>query len=69
MAIEKVQIVGSLKTNMASNKHNGTLSLQQVLDSILNNDAENDVSEEKSNEEEFDYNDNGNRRWAVSGVS
>ena len=57
MAIEKVQIVGSLKTNMASNKHNGTLSLQQVLDSILNNDAENDVSEEKSNEEEFDYND------------
>ena len=57
MAIEKVQIVGSPKTNMASNKHKGALSLQQVLDSILNKDAENDVSEEESNEQEFDYND------------
>ena len=35
----------------------GALSLQQVLDSILNKDAENDVSEEESNEQEFDYND------------
>ena len=57
MAIEKVQIVGSPKTNMASNKHKGALSLQQVLDSILNKHAENDVSEEESNEQEFDYND------------
>lgn len=41
---------------MLSNKYKGTISLQQVLDSILNNDPENDVSEE-SREEEFDYND------------
>ena len=27
------------------------------LDSIPNNDSENDISEEESNEEEFDYND------------
>ena len=31
MAIEKVQIVESLKTNMASNKHESTLSLKQAL--------------------------------------
>ena len=42
---------------MLSNKYKGTISLQQVLDSILNNDPENDVSEEESREEEFDYND------------
>ena len=41
---------------MLSNKYKGTISLQQVLDSILNNDPENDVSEE-SREEEFNYND------------
>lgn len=41
---------------MLSNKYKGTISLQQVLDSILNNDPENDVSEE-SRDEEFDYND------------
>ena len=42
---------------MASNKHRGTVSLRQVLDSVLSNYPENDVSEEKSGEEEFDYND------------
>ena len=31
--------------------------LQQVLDSVLSNDPKNDVSEEKSSEEELDYND------------
>ena len=41
---------------MLSNKYKGTISLQQVLDSILNNDPENYVSEEESQEEEFDYN-------------
>ena len=57
MAFGKVQIVESLKANMVSNKHKGTLSLQPVLDPVLNNDSENDVSEEEWNEEEFDYND------------
>ena len=42
---------------MASNKHKGSLSLQQVLDSNLNDDPENDFSEEESSEEEFDYDD------------
>ena len=42
---------------MALNKHKVTLSLQQVLDLILNDNPENDVSEEESREEEFDYND------------
>ena len=37
---------------MASNKHKGSLSLQQVLDSNLNDDPENDLSEEESSEEE-----------------
>ena len=41
---------------MLPNKYKSTISLQQVLDSILNNDPENDVSEE-SRDEEFDYND------------
>ena len=41
---------------MASNKHRGTVSLQQILDSVLSNYPENDVSEEGSSEEEFDYN-------------
>ena len=41
---------------MSSNKHKGTFSLQQVLDSILNNDTKNYVSVEKVSEEEFDYN-------------
>ena len=31
--------------------------LQQVLDSVLSNDPKNDVSEEKSSEEELDYHD------------
>ena len=31
--------------------------LLQVLDSVLSNDPKNDVSEEKSSEEELDYND------------
>ena len=53
----EIQIVESPKTNMASNEHKGIVSLQQVLDSILNNDPENEVSEEESSEEEFDYND------------
>ena len=47
MAFGKVQIVESLKANMVSNKHKGTLSLQPVLDPVLNNDSENDVSEEE----------------------
>ena len=42
---------------MASNKYIGRLSLQQVLDSILNDETENYVAEEESREEEFDYND------------
>ena len=42
---------------MLPNKYKSTISLQQVLDSILNNDPENYVSEEESQEEEFDYND------------
>ena len=42
---------------MASNKHKGILSLQQVLDSILNDGPENGVSKEESSEEEFGYND------------
>ena len=42
---------------MTSSKHKCKLSLQQVLDSILNDDPENDVSGEESSEEEFDYND------------
>ena len=57
MVFWEVQIVESLKTNMASNKHKGSLSLQQVLDSNLNDDPENDLSEEESSEEEFDYDD------------
>ena len=42
---------------MASKKHKSALSLEQVLDSIFNEDPENDVSEEESSEREFDYND------------
>ena len=42
---------------MTSSKHKCKFSLQQVLDSILNDDPENDVSGEESSEEEFDYND------------
>ena len=38
---------------MASNKHKVTLSLQQDLDSILNDDPENDVSKKESSEEEI----------------
>ena len=44
---------------MVSKKHKSALSLEQILDSIFNEDPENDVSEEESSEWEFDYNDKG----------
>ena len=37
---EKYKLLKALKTNMTSNKHKGAFSLQQVLDSSLNNDNE-----------------------------
>ena len=46
-----MQIFESFQTNMTSNKHKGTLSLQQVLDSVVNDNPENDVSEKESSEE------------------
>ena len=44
---------------MVSKKHKSALSLEQILDSIFNEDPENDISEEESSEWEFDYNDKG----------
>ena len=49
VAFWKVQIVEASK-QISRQTNKGTLSLKQVLDSILNDDPENDVSEESSEE-------------------